>query len=379
MPVVLSVEETQRILARMSGTARLLATLMYGTGMRIIEVIRLRVKDVDFDNLVILVRDGKGQKDRYVPLPRAAVEGLRAQIARVKVQHEEDLRAGFGTVHLPYALERKYPNTNKVFHWQYVFPSPVLSVDPRSGIRQRHHVYESVLQQAIRSATAKAGIGKDVHSHTFRHSCATHLLVSGSDIRTVQELLGHKDVRTTQIYTHVLHMGPQGVVSPADRIRLPQDRAAVSSAPGVGPCPSAESQAARARPMVETGGKTETPSDSVARDRTGEALSEVHAMALSGLDPFSFGSRGRSPANKGTELPHKVLHRQLEGETPGEPRECQEPKRTSNGTSARASGVIVYPPAPPRRNRPARALRQMACGIALLAALVLRSWVAWRR
>jgi hypothetical protein len=206
----------------MSGTARFMALLMYGTGMRIIEVIRLRVKDVDFDNGVILVRDGKGEKDRYVPLPRATVEDLHEQIARVKVRHDLDLSEGYGTVYLPYALEKKYPNTNKAFHWQYVFPSTVLSVDPRSGRQQRHHVYESVLQQAIRRATEKAGIKKDVHSHTFRHSCATHMLASGSDIRTVQELLGHSDVRTTQIYTHVLHMGPQGVVSPADRITLPR-------------------------------------------------------------------------------------------------------------------------------------------------------------
>jgi integron integrase len=222
MPVVLTLEETQRILSHMTRTARLMATLMYGTGMRIIEVIRLRVKDVDFDNGVILVRDGKGEKDRYVPLPRTTVEELREQIARVKVQHGRDLQDGFGTVHLPYALERKYPNAHKAFHWQYVFPSPTLSVDPRSGLRQRHHVYESVLQLSIRRATEKAGVRKDVHSHTFRHSCATHLLASGSDIRTVQELLGHNDVRTTQIYTHVLHMGPQGVVSPADRLSIPR-------------------------------------------------------------------------------------------------------------------------------------------------------------
>jgi integron integrase len=216
MPVVMSVDETQRMLAQMTGRARLMALLLYGTGMRIIEVIRLRVKDVDFENGVILVRDGKGAKDRYVPLPRIAVEGLRAQIAAVKTQHEQDLRDGFGTVHLPYALERKYPNTHKAFHWQYVFPSPTLSVDPRRGVRQRHHVYESVLQQAIRQARERAGIAKDVHCHTFRHTAATHLLASGSDIRTVQELLGHSDVRTTMIYTHILNRGGQGFRSPAD-------------------------------------------------------------------------------------------------------------------------------------------------------------------
>ena len=165
-PTVMSGDEVERFMTHLSGTHKLMALLMYGAGMRIIEVIRLRVKDIDFDLRCITVRDGKGQKDRQVPLPSKAADALKAQIARVKTIHDQDLRDGFGTVYLPYALERKYPNTNKVFHWQYLFPSPTLSVDPRSGRKQRHHVYESVLQEAIRHATREAGIRKDVHAHT---------------------------------------------------------------------------------------------------------------------------------------------------------------------------------------------------------------------
>lgn len=219
LPVVLSVDEVEKIFQNLSGLHKLMVLLMYGTGMRIIEVIRLRIKDIDFENRSIMVREGKGDKDRIVPLPAHTEEPIREQIERVRTLHQKDLSEGFGTVFLPHALEQKYPNTNKAFHWQYLFPSPHLSVDPRSGRRQRHHVYESVLQEAIRTATRKAGIPKDVHAHTFRHSFATHLLAGGTDIRTIQELLGHSDVRTTEIYTHVLKNGPHGVTSPADRIR----------------------------------------------------------------------------------------------------------------------------------------------------------------
>ncbi|MDA0578475.1 MAG: integron integrase, partial [Verrucomicrobia bacterium] len=221
LPVVLSAAEVERLLVHFSGVRQLMVLLLYGTGMRIIELLRLRVKDVDFENNTIIVRDGKGEKDRAVPLPRSTAQRLRDQIERVRQLHQQDLRDGFGTVHLPYALERKYPNTNKAFHWQYVFPSPTMSVDPRSGRKQRHHVFESVLQESIRNAVVKSGINKDVHAHTFRHSFATNLLVSGADIRTVQELLGHNDIRTTQIYTHVVKSGPNGVISPADRLAIP--------------------------------------------------------------------------------------------------------------------------------------------------------------
>lgn len=222
LPVVLSIEEVERIFSSMSGIHKLMALLMYGTGMRIIEVLRLRVKDIDFENRLIIVREGKGDKDRIVPLPQNTVQPLHEQIARVKALHDRDLVDGYGTVYLPHALERKYPNTNKAFHWQYLFPSPQLSVDPRSGRRQRHHVYESVLQSSIRRAAREAGINKDVHSHTFRHSFATHLLAGGTDIRTIQSLLGHSDVKTTEIYTHILKNGPHGVASPADRLKNSQ-------------------------------------------------------------------------------------------------------------------------------------------------------------
>jgi len=217
-PTVMSTDEVERVLTHLHGVHKLMALLMYGSGMRIIEVIRLRVKDIEFDLQCITVRDGKGEKDRQVPLPSKLTDALRTQIARVKTLHDQDLKDGFGTVYLPYALARKYPNTNKAFHWQYLFPSPKLSDDPRSGRRQRHHVYESVLQESIRRAVRETGISKDIHSHTFRHSFATHLLAAGSDIRTVQELLGHNDVKTTMIYTHVLKAGACAVRSPSERL-----------------------------------------------------------------------------------------------------------------------------------------------------------------
>jgi len=220
LPVVLSVEETHAILAHMTGTRKLMAVLLYGAGMRLMEVLRLRVKDVDFRNKAIVIRDAKGKKDRAVPLPKMAAEGLSAQIEKVRILHEQDLRDGFGTVYLPYALEQKYPNLNKELHWKYVFPSRKLSVDPRSGRKQRHHAYENTLQTAIKRATRKAGVRKDVHAHTFRHSFATHMLARGTDIRTIQELLGHKKLETTMIYTHVLKTGPFGVESPVDNFEL---------------------------------------------------------------------------------------------------------------------------------------------------------------
>lgn len=253
LPVVLTEAETERLLSHLSGVHKLMALLLYGAGMRILEVLRLRVKDIEFEQRAIIVRDGKGGKDRAVPLPQNTVEALRAQLAKVRELHEQDLRDGYGTVHLPYALERKYPNTNKAFHWKYVFPSPTLSVDPRSGVRQRHHVYESVLQNAIRTATRKAGIEKDVHSHTLRHSFASHLLAGGTDIRTIQQLLGHKDVSTTMIYTHLMKTGPLGVVSPADRIKVvPAKLDEEAASPAVEAPPASESVAAvaGARPAI---------------------------------------------------------------------------------------------------------------------------------
>jgi integron integrase len=219
LPVVLSAEETARLLSRLEGTRSLMADLLYGTGMRIIELVRLRVKDIEFDRPMIFVRDGKGQKDRTVPLPAELVPALKEHLMKARKLHEQDLAAGCGTVHLPFALARKYPNANKDWGWKYVFPSGALSIDPRSGVKQRHHVFESVLQKALKKATREAGIVKAVHAHTLRHSFATHLLEAGHDIRTIQELLGHADVRTTMIYTHVMQGGPCGIKSPLTRVR----------------------------------------------------------------------------------------------------------------------------------------------------------------
>ncbi|MDF1614340.1 integron integrase [Desulfurivibrio alkaliphilus] len=219
LPVVLSRAETARLLEALreiSALHHLMASLLYGTGLRLMECVRLRVQDVDFDLGQIMVRDGKGQKDRVVPLPQGVQAPLRDHLAEVRRLHEEDLAQGLGEVYLPEALARKYPNAPREWGWQFVFPSGRLSTDPRSGVVRRHHIHENGLQKSIKKATLAAGLTKRVNCHALRHSFATHLLAAGYDIRTVQELLGHADVSTTMIYTHVLNRGGQGVVSPLD-------------------------------------------------------------------------------------------------------------------------------------------------------------------
>lgn len=218
LPLVFSREEMRAILLQLEGTRWLMASFLYGAGLRLMECLRLRVKDIDFDYGQILVRDGKGGKDRTTMLPAPAREPLHKHLARIKVLHESDLKEGYGAVHLPYALARKYPNAEREWAWQYVFPASKRSVDPRSGVVRRHHLDEAVLQRAIKDAIRAAGISKPGSCHTLRHSFATHLLEDGYDIRTVQELLGHKDVATTMIYTHVLNKGGKGVRSPLEKL-----------------------------------------------------------------------------------------------------------------------------------------------------------------
>ncbi|MEZ5576966.1 MAG: integron integrase [Candidatus Competibacteraceae bacterium] len=216
LPVVLTATEVRAVLAHLEGRYRLMANLLYGAGLRLMECVRLRVKDLDFEYRQITVRDGKGQKDRLTMLADVLIEPLQTHLADVKILHEQDLREGFGNVYLPFALERKYPNAGREWGWQYVFPASQRSVDPRSRIERRHHLDEQTLQRAFKKAVRAASITKPASCHSLRHSFATHLLMSGYDIRTVQELLGHKDVSTTMIYTHVLNRGGKGVASPLD-------------------------------------------------------------------------------------------------------------------------------------------------------------------
>lgn len=220
LPVVLSQNETTRLLNHLKGVHRLIGHLMYGSGMRLMETLRLRVQDIDFDYQQIIVRSGKGAKDRRTVLPHTLVSDLQLQLQNAKQLHELDISEGYGRVHLPHALAKKYPNANREWQWQYVFPSSKRSHEPITKQVGRHHIYETGFQRAIKQACKDSGITKRVSSHTLRHCFATHLLENGYDIRTVQELLGHKDVKTTMIYTHVMNKGANAVKSPLDALTV---------------------------------------------------------------------------------------------------------------------------------------------------------------
>jgi len=218
LPVVFSRSEIKQLFSLLTGHHWIMTNLLYGSGLRLMECLRLRVADIDFDHAQIFVREGKGQKDRVTMLPQSVQEPLKAHLIKVKQLHERDLADGYGDVYLPNALARKYPNAGREWCWQYVFPSTNRSPDPRSGAVHRHHLDETVLQRAVKQAIRRAGINKPGSCHTLRHSFATHLLEGGTDIRTIQELLGHQDVSTTMIYTHVINRGGQGVISPIDQL-----------------------------------------------------------------------------------------------------------------------------------------------------------------
>ncbi len=218
LPVVMSRPEVAALLARMDGTPRLMASLLYGSGLRLIECARLRIKDVDLQRREVVVRDGKGQKDRFTPLPEALVVPLAAHVEQVRAQHLRDMHAGAGHVELPTAINVKYPGASREFPWQWLFPATRHYTDRETGQRRRHHFHQTGVQRAVRHAALAAGLTKRVSCHTLRHSFATHLLESGYDIRTIQKLLGHSDVRTTMLYTHVLQRGGLGVQSPLDQL-----------------------------------------------------------------------------------------------------------------------------------------------------------------